>query len=231
MSDQNGLISPLVLAGLLILALIGAGVVLQTQTPRVQTNMPNPTPKPTISSTMPPTPSQTTLKTTNPTTWETYTSADNYSLSLPPSTLIQKIDRSYSNITSNRVTTMSYSHSSTTPNIKDWYALEITIEDNTSNQTADQLMQSYITSARSKSNSATEFARIQGSLKPYHNNNIDGAYAILGSDYLYYTIIQTKNNRIYSFVTVGPNATKVSDTANNEVQQILATFQVLNQQR
>lgn len=170
--------------------------------------------------------------------WKTFTNIkDGYSVSYPQNLLIEEgRDIDYSFMTGKKakanVITRSREDISTNPqSSNEWFELEITVENNEEKFTPSELVNNYlkrlapdITPYRS-----TEIVtkKINDSLSPYSNGEIEGIHALFGYEYTYDVIVQTRNNSIYTFIYTGDNGTKVSEETEKLITQILSTFKLL----
>ncbi len=153
--------------------------------------------------------------------WKTY-KGDGFTFQYPTGANISK-ENAYSFMTAQNVPVIKLSGN----NLNDPFLLEIFIENNQKNLSSQQLIDAYLKSIE-KSKDTIASARIAKTLTEYKNGEINGLYALFGSDYNYDLVVMTKNNKIYTFVYTGDQGEKISSTDEAVVNQILSTLKFTN---
>lgn len=155
--------------------------------------------------------------------WKTYTD-QSYSFKYPQDATV-KIITGNSFITGQEVT----NELMITPpeEASNHYIFNITVEDNTQNLNTREVIDNYISSLKSNNNipGGTEgmINRINKSIKPYTNGNINGLIGTYGWETEFTELVESKNNKIYSFSIHDGNG-YTNDYVSKLFDQILSTF-------
>lgn len=172
--------------------------------------------------------------------WKTYINNEgHYSFRYPPNIIIQTRNEQYSFMTG-KDTKVVVLKKSSIPSInsqatKEWFELIIYSEDNPSNSSPSELIQNYLQRLNNTSHDPRDTSvktvtdKINKSMKEYQNGQINGIHALFGFDYDYDTIIQVKNNKIFTFQYTGENGGKVNPETERFISEILSTFKFTDQ--
>lgn len=152
--------------------------------------------------------------------WKTYKNNE-YSFKYPADFVIRERQNRYSFMTTQQITTLLIEDN----NQGNLLYLEIFSEANPKNFTSEQFFNNYLDSLKKGNGPETKYvvAKVNRTLKPYSNGNINGTYALLGWDYDFDTIVQTRDNQVYTFLYGATNAGN-QKYQEQIIDQILSTF-------
>lgn len=155
--------------------------------------------------------------------WKTYKNSE-YSFKYPANFIIKERQNRYSFMTTQKISTLFVEDN----NQESLLYLEIFSEENPRNLTSEQFLNDYLDRLNEDDGPETRYVvkKVRSSLKPYDQGNINGMYALLGWDYDFDTIVQTRNNRVYTFLYSATNAGN-QKYQEQIINQILSTFKFI----
>lgn len=109
-----------------------------------------------------------------------------------------------------------------------WYSFYVIAEDNNFSLDSKSLVEKYIISLGNSKEGNITAKKIESSKKPYVNGDVSGIIADYGFDYNYRIVIQTKNDKIYTFQITGDNG-QYTPSNLKIFDQILSTFKFTDQ--